>query len=250
MRDMRGIRGGGRFPGDEPGRAHAFRELCLLVVIGGRSQSKKVTDILRANRMPGHYVFHAEGTAASVFVDLLGIGAVEKAVTLGFATRDALPPLMARLHEELHLAKAGNGIAFSVPLSGIIIPLLSLDPSVMAGWQNHIESEADTVNQSIDHDLIVALADEGRCDEIVAAAHGAGAAGGVTFHALHFGARNAAKFFGIPMQEKKDVVVFLVKRKDKPGVMDAVNEALGATHKIIFTLPADNVTGFEPGGNG
>ncbi|MDR0879122.1 MAG: hypothetical protein LBN09_00285 [Clostridioides sp.] len=228
-------------------RVQSFNEMHLLVIIVSHSKEKKVTDILRAKHMPSQFVFHAEGTATSTILDCLGIGSEVKAVILGFAVKAMIPEILRQINEKLKIVKKGMGVAFSIPLSGIMMPALASDEEALKNIQKNFESEANQVNENLTHDLIVILVDEGKIEDVMDAARNAGATGGTTFRALRIGMKDAARFFGISIQEKKEVVTILTERDNKAKILNAVNEALGKTHKVMFALPADNVMGIgEP----
>lgn len=226
-------------------RLRMLKKLQLLVVIVNRSKGKKVTEILRDKHMPGQFVFQAEGTASSSLLDMLGLGAAEKTVTLGFIKGSMIAPLLTEFQEKLQLTKAGTGIVFSIPFSGMLLTPMQLIPDYPEKWQIDCEREVEQMNTELTHDLIIVMVNEGRQEEVMEAARGAGARGGTTFHALHFGAQDIANFFGFPIQEKKDIVTILTKRENKLQIMTAINTALGASQKLIFALPADNVIGLD-----
>lgn len=221
----------------------SFKDVHLLVAIVSRHKGKRVTEILQTKHMPGQFVFYAEGTASSSLSDMLGLGSIEKAVTLGFVRNKMIPSLLEELDESLRLTKKATGVAFSIPLSGMMIPPMAADKDLLLKFQQSFESEVDHMNTNIDHDLIVVMVDEGQCEEVMDAARSAGATGGTTFHALHFGMQQMANLFGIPMHEKKDIVAILAKRELKTDIMCAIKESTNVTHKVMFTLPADNVIG-------
>lgn len=230
-------------------RLEMLTQLHLLVVIVERSKSKKIIDILRTKKMPGQYVFHALGTANSDIMDMIGLGSNEKAVVTGFVANKLLPDLIADLSQQTGFHKAGRGIAFSVPLSGMLPPPV-FDQEKGIEWIHKFESEVDNVNEYISHDLIMVIVNEGCCDDVMEAARTAGATGGTIMHALHFGTQDMSNFFGVPMKEKKDVIAILTKREQKESILNALNNKIDSKqHKMVFCLPADHVTGLNQTGS-
>lgn len=223
-------------------RIQAFKELHLVVLIMNRPEEKKVTELLRRRRMPAQFMCFAHGTASSAVMDMLGLGSSEKAIIFGFVPCHVIPLLFSGFDRHLELSKRGKGVAFSIPLSGMRMPA-AFDQK---NWQSEMESRVNELSEGIKHDLIVAIVDEGNFEEVMDAARGAGATGGTTFHALRIGMEDAAKFFGFPIQDKKDVVTILTKREHKLEIMRAINEAPGMkSRNILFSLPADNVFGLQ-----
>ncbi len=95
-------------------------------------------------------------------------------------------------------------------------------------------------------ECILCIVNEGFSDTVMDAAKSAGARGGTVLHARGTGAREAELFFGITVQEEKEIVMILIPRELKAGVLHAVNRAAGlntAGQGIAFSLPVDDVVG-------
>ena len=110
--------------------------------------------------------------------------------------------------------------------------------------QNEMEKEVEQMNINISHDLIVAVINQGDSEKLMTAARTAGARGGTMFHALKMGVGEAEKFFGISVQQKKDIVAIITKRENKESIMKAINQFCDGENKaVVFSLPVDNVFG-------
>ena len=55
------------------------------------------------------------------------------------------------------------------------------------------------------------------------------------------GHEEAVKFFGIPVEDEKDIIIIFTNQKKKAAVMRAIRESQG----IIFVLPVDNMLGLD-----
>jgi hypothetical protein len=56
------------------------------------------------------------------------------------------------------------------------------------------------------------------------------------------------KFFGISVQDEKEIIAILSPRERKAPIMQAVSQAFGISSKaegIIFSLPVDSVEGLD-----
>jgi hypothetical protein len=76
----------------------------------------------------------------------------------------------------------------------------------------------------------------------------AGARGGTVFSARGLAHEGAVKFFGISVQEEREIVIVLTGREQKEAIMRAVSETCGINTKaggIVFSLPVDNVLGLS-----
>ena len=219
--------------------------LYLLVTIVDRDRAKKVNEVLAGSNVKSQFLWFAEGTAKSEILDLLGLGSVDKAVILTILPDTMIRELASLLNNKLKLQKPGKGIVFAIPLSGAGAPeLQKINESKWVKWQNEMEKEVDQMNINIGHDLIVAVINQGDSEKLMTAARTAGARGGTMFHALKMGMGEAEKFFGISVQEKKDVVAILAKRENKESIMKAINQFCDGENKaLVFSLPVDNVFG-------
>lgn len=219
----------------------------LLVVIVDRAKNKRVTDVLQERHVHFHFVALAEGTASNEILDLLGLGAVDKAVTLCIAPKSFMKDLMATLNRELGLARPGNGIAFTIPLSGVSSPVLAfLDKELRESLQNEFEKEVDKMSQGASHDLILAVINQGCSEDLMAAAKTAGATGGTVIHARRISTEDSVKFFGIAIQAEKEVVAILTTREKKHDIMKAIGQACGLRSEakgIFLSLPVDSIAG-------
>ena len=77
-------------------------------------------------------------------------------------------------------------------------------------------------------------------------AHEAGASGGTVINARGQAHEGTVKFFGISVQDEKELILIMATREKRESIMRAVCEAHGLASKaqgIVFSLPVDNVTG-------
>ncbi|MDL2212323.1 hypothetical protein LJB88_05540 [Erysipelotrichaceae bacterium OttesenSCG-928-M19] len=224
-----------------------LKELHLLVIIVEEHNESDVIEILKKTRMPGQFVIAAQGTTNAPIIDALGFSYPERSVIMGFKLKNKIPELLNQINYHFSIPKKEKGFAFSIPISGMVSHInLGIDTNLIGKLQEDFEREVEEVNKTIEHDLIITIIDEGHVEDVMQAARQAGATGGTAFHSLHFGREDIASFFGIALQEKKDVVGILVERSQKIAIMEAIKEKLGPKHsKMMFTLPADNVIGLD-----
>ena len=97
------------------------------------------------------------------------------------------------------------------------------------------------------YELIVAIANEGRTDQVMNAARAAGAAGGTVLHGKGTGSENAEKFYNVSIASEKEVILIVAKAEQKAGIMKAILEKAGPASEagtIAFSLPTSEVAGF------
>jgi hypothetical protein len=178
------------------------------------------------------------------------------------------PVLLNEVRKKLGFHNPGVGIAFTVPLSGINNPILRVfkesiykNEKITAGNEaerpENMEKkppvqpekkEKETIMGEIGHDLVIAIINHGYTDEFMTTARKAGATGGTVISARGLAHEGPVKFFGVSVQDEKEIVIILTSRGKKVPIMQAVSVSYGITSKaegIIFSLPVDSVLGLN-----
>jgi nitrogen regulatory protein PII len=97
-------------------------------------------------------------------------------------------------------------------------------------------------------DLIMCILNQGYSDEFMAEARKAGAGGGTVLSVRGAARQSQVKFFGISVQNEKEIIMILATREKRNAIMSVVSEKFGAqsdAEGIVFSVPADNITGIE-----
>jgi nitrogen regulatory protein PII len=240
-------------------------ELRLIFFILDWNRANVVSDVFLEEKVRFYFSSKGRGTASSDILDLLGIGAGDKAVVICLEQQVMVKVLMKEVRKKLRHGP-GAGIAFTVPLSAINDPVLlifkqsihkneKIAAELAAGQglkavenSGQENKEKSMESNAITHDLIVAAVNHGFSDELMNTARGAGASGGTVINARGQGHEGAVKFFGIPVQDEKELILILTSREKKVPLMKAICEAHGlntSAQGIIFSLPVDNVMGLS-----
>lgn len=227
---------------DNPINQQKFRLFFLIVP---PKLSLKAEEIYQEYNIPEQYYVFAKGTATGDIVNMLGLGDIDKTVTIAPMPAHVSGKVMAALQNELYLGTPGSGIAFTIPLNagsaGILHLLQALEET---------ETLNDTEDESMktDHSMILAFVNQGYSEEVMAAAKSAGAGGGTVFHTRRVESDDAAKFWGISIQEEREIVLILSRRENKVAIMNAISEKCGShsdAHGIVISLPVDEVAGLR-----
>jgi hypothetical protein len=200
-----------------------------------------------------HFISKGQGTASSDVLDLLGIGASAKAVVVCLEQEILAPVLLKEVRQKVGRNSPGAGIAFSIPLSGINTPILQVfkesimknEKIIPAGEQGQ---GGEPMKTEITNDLIVSIINQGYSDEFMTAAREAGAGGGTVINARGLAHSGPVKFFGVSVQDEKEIVLVLSSREKRVAIMQAVSEACGISTKaggVVFSLPVDQVMGMS-----
>ena len=242
--------------------------LKMVVFIVDWEKANAITDILDEKKVRFHFVTRGRGTASSEILNLLGIGASDKAMIICMEQGILIPVLMREARKKLGFYNPGTGIAFAVPLSAINDPVLrvfkqSVIEQVISADADHARSEGGDMahdvshesshktvreTEEITHDLVVAIVNQGYCDELMNTAREAGASGGTVINARGQAHEGTVKFFGVSVQAEKELILILTSRESKVPLMRAICETHGLNskaHGIIFSLPVDSVMGLS-----
>ena len=226
-------------------------ELKMLFFIVDWNRVNVISNVFVEEKVRFHFISKGIGTARSEVLNILGIGAREKAVAMCLEQSVLVPVLMKEVQKKLAFNNPGAGIAFTVPISGINSPILRIFKQSI--HKNTKIAEMNTegginMAKEITNDLIVSIINQGYSDEFMNTARAAGATGGTVINARGQAHEGAVKFFGISIQDEKEIVIILTSREKKVPIMRAVCEAHGLnTHAqgIIFSLPVENVLGLS-----
>ena len=98
--------------------------------------------------------------------------------------------------------------------------------------------------------LIKAIVNHGYSADAMKAAKKAGATGGTILHGHGVSGKEAAKFFGITINEEKEILMIVARREMKQKIMMSISSEMGMSSPaqgIVFTLPVDDVYGLFSG---
>ena len=210
-----------------------------------------VSNVCIEEKVRFHFTCMGRGTASSEILDLLGIGASEKAVITCLEQEIGVSVLMKEVRKKLRNSKPGAGIAFAVPLSAINDPILLIfKQSILKNEKitENPKSKGVDMSEKHSHDLIVSIVNQGYSDELMNTARSAGATGGTVINTRGTAHEGAVKFFGISVQDEKEMILILTGRENKVQIMQAICESHGLNSKargIVFSLPVDNVVGLN-----
>jgi len=220
-----------------------------------------ISKVFEEEHVRFHFICKGRGTANSEVYDLLGIGATDKAVIFCVEQDILVNVLLKEVRKKLGFHKPGAGIAFIIPLSGINTPLLrvfkesinkneKITQDEYSSGKNTGGTMASGKNSTsvINNDLIIAIINHGFSEEFMNVAREAGATGGTVVHARGLAHAGPVKFFGISVQEEREIVLVLTSREKKLSIMEAVSNSCGIATKaegLIFSLPVENVMGLN-----
>jgi uncharacterized protein YaaQ len=227
-------------------------KLKLVFFIVDWHYANTVSDVCAEEKVRFHFTSLGKGTASSEALDLLGIGSSEKAVIICLEQEIGVTNLMKEVRKKLKNLGPGAGIAFTVPLSAINDPILLIFKQSILKNKNiaaaNQKSEGENMANKFSHDLIISVVNQGFSDELMNTAREAGATGGTVIHSRGTAHSGAVKFFGVSVQDEKELILILTSRKTKAAIMQAICQAHGlnsSAQGIVFSVPVDSVMGLS-----
>ena len=97
-----------------------IKKLKLLVTVVNRSKELFFIDLLEQFEVNMQMVLYGEGTASSQMLSMLGLAETEKAVILSCVREDKVRDIKNTLNEKFRKVRNGKGIAYTIPLEGVV----------------------------------------------------------------------------------------------------------------------------------
>jgi nitrogen regulatory protein PII len=97
----------------------AIKKLKVLFTVVDRPKAEFYLDVLSQFEVNCQMVVSGMGTAQSELVDLLGLN-IHKAVIISVVREDLVEEITKTLEQKFETIKNGKGVAFAVPMSGVI----------------------------------------------------------------------------------------------------------------------------------
>jgi len=97
----------------------AIKKLKLVITVVDRPKAEFYLDVLSQFEVNFQMATGGKGTAQSELVEMLGLN-INKAVLMSVVREDMVDPIMKCLEDKFETIRNGKGIAFAVPLSGVI----------------------------------------------------------------------------------------------------------------------------------
>ncbi|MBP3939862.1 MAG: hypothetical protein IK955_10690 [Clostridia bacterium] len=224
------------------------KKVCIqaLVLITTPRQADRAADMFVRRGLDMHYRFNGQGTAPNEIVDMLGLGGVDKSIMVSVLPKELSGIMLESFRTELQMHAVNSGIAFTIPLNGISNILLRVlaQSAEKNGTSLYGKDESGMADNR--HTLVVAVVNRGFSGEVMDAAKRAGARGGTIVHSRHTGDEEKTGFWGLGIQEEKEIVMILTEVDKKVGIMKSVGERCGAhsdAKGIVISLPVDAVAG-------
>lgn len=222
-----------------------MHEIVFMITIINMHDAERATEVLEREEVPIVLSSLGYGTATDKILDLLGLGETEKAVIFTIQSRSKAKNVINVMERVFKIDIPGNGILFTVPVA-------SVGGMHMAEYMldSEINEKGEELMNNTEHEVIVAIANRGYAEQVMDAAHSAGAGGGTVIHAKGTGVEKAERFFGISIADEKEMILMVVKKEKKAEIMKAIIRDAGMHTKarsVLFSMPVCDIVGLRTG---
>ena len=218
----------------------------LLVCIIKKEDEIALTQACNECCVALHFSGLGHGTAKSNYMSYLGLDDIEKRLVYSLIPSYCEAQVLRSINRKLRLYLMGNGIAFTVPLSGIssIVSNAILTTPVRddaEAQKNNTEKERNSM-----HELIIAVVNQKYTDKVLDCTRAAGATGATILHTKSVNNKQAEQLIGTSFAQETDTIAFLTTYEFKARIMEAIRETAGLKTEggaVIFSLPVDSLIG-------
>jgi nitrogen regulatory protein PII len=213
----------------------------MLFVIIDRSKAEEVLKIGANSGAIYKTVLLCRGTASNEILEYLNLAEHEKALVNFIADDSITDDILRKLVLDMSLSKAGNGLAFTVPLASIGGRRVS---EMLTG--NNPKTERRIKAVQTEYDVIVTVVNRGFSEQVMYAAREAGARGGTVIPARGTKKNDEADFLGVAIQPEKDMVLILAERSMRHDLIRAIADGAGLKTEgagVSFAMPVSDVAG-------
>ncbi len=231
-------------------KAPAFEKRAkLLVCIIRKEDEIALTEVCNECCVSLHFSSIGYGTATSHYMSYLGLDEIEKRVVYSLIPNYCQSQVLRAINKRLKLYLMGNGIAFTIPLSGIS----SIISNAILNTPFREESVADPSKNTSEkertkkmHELIVAVVNQKYTDKVLDCSRAAGATGATILHTRSINNKQAEQLIGTSFKQETDTIAFLTSHEYKAQIMEAIRENAGLKTDggaVLFSLPVDSLIG-------
>lgn len=216
----------------------------LIVLIATPKLVDNAAEMFLKKNLPVQYRLTAEGTASSEIMDALGLGSTDKGILMSTVPKKFGRQMLQILHKELRLDAINSGIAFTVSLTATSKLLLKMMQNIENIEITDNKKGDDTMNDN--YTLIAAIVDRGFGSDVMDAAREKGAGGGTIIHSRAIENEDATGFWGLSVQEEKEIVLIIADHDIKVDIMSAISSKFGMQSEakgLVISLPVDSLMG-------
>jgi nitrogen regulatory protein PII len=192
------------------------KEIELICVIVNFGLGSDIIKFSKQHGITGGTIFLGKGTVRNSILEFLELAEVRKEIVLMAAERSKVNEVLEELNHKFKFHKPNHGIAFSIPLRSIL------------GTKSY-EHEAFSESRGVDntmYNLIMAIVDRGKAEDVIEAAEKAGSKGGTIINARGSGIHETSKLFSMEIEPEKEIVLIVSEKSLADKIAASINDSL------------------------
>jgi len=204
----------------------------LLTIIVNRGKGSRVMNFLNKIGAGEASCLLGRGTISSSTLEMIEMNDVSREIILLTLPSKSENDIFEQLNHELHLDKPNHGIAFSMPLSGIM--KIKRDPSIL--WQSRL---AEYTNE---YTALFVITDKGQAEDIIRISQDSGFYGGTIIKSRCAGGSHCLLNINIePANELTLLIAKKTRAKELAKIIGShINENSGG---LLFITEISRVSG-------
>ncbi len=218
----------------------------LLVCIIKKEDEITLTEACNEACVSLHFSGLGYGTARSNYMSYLGLDEIEKRVVYSLIPNYSEARVLKAINRKLKLYLMGNGIAFTVPLTGISGIVSNAILSTPQKDESEAQKNTPEKERTKMHELIIAVVNQKFTDKVLDSSRAAGATGATILHTRSVNNRQAEQLIGTTFTQETDTVAILTTYEYKAHIMQAIQATAGLKTEggaVIFSVPVDSLIG-------
>lgn len=223
----------------------------LLCLISNDKEDKIIKPLYDKYNMPFNIATHGEGTASSSLLQYFALEDINKYIYFSLIHEKQKKEILESIRHNLELDKPGEGICFTIPLSGstkYLLDKLNTEDNMKEEEKKKQETKKEISKKANKiHHLIVTIVTEGYSEKVMNTAKNAGAGGGTLINGRSIYQTNSKRqFLGFSIEPEKDVILIVTDEDKKNDIMNAIVKETGLKTEgggIIFSLPITDAIG-------
>ena len=222
----------------------------LLCLISNDKEDKIIKPLYDKYNMPFNIATHGEGTAPSSTLEYFGLEDIKKYIYFSLINEKQKKDILESIKTNLELDKPGEGICFTIPLSGstkYLLDKLNTEDNMKENKPVKEKEQKETKKTKKIHHLIVTIIAEGYSEKVMNTAKNAGAGGGTLINGRSIYQTNSKRqFLGFSIEPEKDLILIVTEEDKKNDIMNAIVKETGLKTEgggIIFSLPITEAIG-------
>lgn len=222
----------------------------LLCLISNDKEDKIIKPLYDKYNMPFNIATHGEGTAPSSTLEYFGLEDIKKYIYFSLINEKQKKDILESIKTNLELDKPGEGICFTIPLSGstkYLLDKLNTEDNMKENKPVKEKEQKEQKKNKKMHHLIVTIITEGYSEKVMNTAKNAGAGGGTLINGRSIYQTNSKRqFLGFSIEPEKDLILIVTEEEKKNDIMNAIVKETGLKTEgggIIFSLPITEAIG-------